>query len=54
MNEQPPAVIDRTEFIGDECAHVVPALIASSSKRASYGSLGFLAANIRKPHTRED
>jgi integrase len=52
MNEQLPAIIDRTGTIGDIRAHVVPALIAAAGERASLRFLEFFAANIRNPHTR--
>ena len=52
MSEQLPAIIDRTEIIGDARAHVVPALIAAAGERASLRFLEFFAANIRNPHTR--
>ncbi len=54
MSEQLPAVIDRTEIIDGDRAHldVVPALIAAGD-RASYRFLEFFAANIRNPHTRQ-
>jgi hypothetical protein len=35
MSEQLPAIIDRTEIIGDARTHVVPALIAAAGERAS-------------------
>jgi site-specific recombinase XerD len=52
MNEQLPAIIDRTKIIGDARAPLVPALIAASGERASLRFLEFFAANIRNPHTR--
>jgi site-specific recombinase XerD len=52
MSEQLPAIIARTEIIGDARAHVVPALIAAAGERASLRFLEFFAANIRNPHTR--
>jgi hypothetical protein len=52
MNEQLPAIIDRTEIISDVRAHVVPTLIAAAGERASLRFLEFFAANIRNPHTR--
>jgi site-specific recombinase XerD len=52
MTEQLPAIIERSEIIGDIRAHVVPALIAASGERASLRFLEFFAANIRNPHTR--
>src|SRR5271165_7110178 len=47
-----PAPIDRTEIIGGDHAHVVPALIAASGERASLRFLEFFASTIRNPHTR--
>jgi hypothetical protein len=52
MTEQLPAIIERTEIIGDAPAPVVPALIATAGERASLRFLEFFAANIRNPHTR--
>jgi site-specific recombinase XerD len=52
MIEQLPALIDRTEIIGDVRGYVVPALIAAAGARASLRFLEFFAANIRNPHTR--
>jgi site-specific recombinase XerD len=52
VTEQLPAIIDRTEIIGDARAHVVPALIAAAGERALLRFLEFFAANIRNPHTR--
>jgi site-specific recombinase XerC len=52
MSEHLPAIIDRSEIIGDARAHVVPALIAVAGERASLRFLEFFAANIRNPHTR--
>jgi hypothetical protein len=40
MTTQFPAIIDRTEIIGDARAHVVPVIIAAAGERAS---LRFLA-----------
>jgi hypothetical protein len=47
-----PAIINRTEIIGDARAYVVPALIAAAGERASLRFLEFFTANIRNPHTR--
>src|ERR1700719_4477421 len=52
VTEQLPAIIDRTEIIGDARAHVVPALIAAAGERASLRFLEFFAGQIRNPHTR--
>jgi site-specific recombinase XerD len=52
MSEQLPAVIERTQIIGDVRADFVPALIAVAGERASVRFLEFFAANIRNPHTR--
>jgi site-specific recombinase XerD len=52
MTAQLPAVIERTQIIGDVRADFVPALIAVAGERASVRFLEFFAANIRNPHTR--
>jgi site-specific recombinase XerD len=52
MSEQLPAIIDRTNIIGDARAHVVPALIAAAGEHATLRFLEFFAVTIRNPHTR--
>jgi site-specific recombinase XerD len=49
---QLPAIIDRTQIVTGDAAHVVPALIAAAGERASLRFLEFFAATIRNPHTR--
>jgi hypothetical protein len=44
MTKKLPAIIDRTEIIGDNYPHVVPALIVAAGERASLRFLVLAAA----------
>jgi hypothetical protein len=46
-NEQLPALIGRTEILGEARTRVVPAFIAGAGERASLRLLEFFAANIQ-------
>jgi hypothetical protein len=58
MTEQIPAIIDRTQIIGDGCTPVVPVLIAAaghaSGRNRRHGILGLCCGYsiTRKPNTR--
>ncbi len=47
MNEQLPALIGRTEILGEARTRVVPAFIAAAGVRTSLRFLEFFAANIQ-------